>query len=103
MEQVMESHEPEVKMEEAEPPWQAQEVPGTEETGFVTESAAELYVEQGLLDDAVAIYKKLYDSRKEERFLSKIEELKRVILNQKKIQVLNELLKHIRQKGEKIV
>lgn len=103
MEQVMERYEPEVKMEEAEAPRQAQEVPGTQETGFVTESAAELYVEQGLLDDAVAIYKKLYDSRKEERFLSKIEELKRVILNQKKIQVLNELLKHIRQKGEEIV
>jgi tetratricopeptide (TPR) repeat protein len=101
MEQVMESQEPKEEMEKAGEAWE--EETGTEETGFFTESAAELYVEQGLLDDAVAIYKKLYDSRKEERFLSKIEELKQVIVNQKKIQVLNELLEHIKQKGEKIV
>jgi hypothetical protein len=99
--QVLESQEPKKKMEEAEEPWQ--EEPGTEEPGFVTESAAELYVEQGLLDDALDIYKKLYDSRKEERFLSKIEDVKRIIVNQKKVRVLNELLKHIKQQGEKIV
>jgi tetratricopeptide (TPR) repeat protein len=87
----IQEQEPEEKMEEAEEP------------GFVTESAAELYVEQGLLKDAAAIYEKLYDSGKEERFLSKIEELKRVLVNQKKIQVLNKLLEHIRHKGEKIV
>lgn len=101
MKQVMESEELEEKMEEPEEAWH--EEPGTEEPEFVTESAAELYVEQGLLKDAVAIYEKLYDFRKEERFLLKIEELKRAIVNQKKIQVLNELLKHIQQKGEKIV
>jgi tetratricopeptide (TPR) repeat protein len=80
-----------------------QEESEAEETGFVTESAAQLYVKQGLLDDAVGIYKKLYDSRKEERFLRKIGELKRVLVSQKKIRVLNELLEYIKLKGEKIV
>lgn len=102
-----EHREPQAReMEEPGESWQDEpgnEEKGIEEPGFVTESAAELYVEQGLLKDAVAIYEKLYDSRKEERFLSKIEELKQIIVNQKKIQVLNELLKHIKQKGEAIV
>ena len=101
MKQVVENQEPEERIEETGEPWQ--EESGSQEPGFVTESAAELYVEQGLLKDAVAIYKKLYDSRKEERFLSKIEKLKRAMVNQKKIQVLNELLIHIQQIGEKIV
>jgi tetratricopeptide (TPR) repeat protein len=108
MKQVVENQELEEKMEETDETWQEEsgndeQKSGNEEPGFVTESAAELYVEQGLLKDAVAIYEKLYDSRKEERFLSKIEELKRVMVNQKKIQVLNELLKHFQQIGEKIV
>ncbi len=101
MKTVMESQEPEEMMQKEEP-WQEDELE-TEEQGFVTESAAKLYVEQGLLEDAVVIYKKLYESRKEERFLSKMEELKRVIVNQKKVRVLNELLNHIKQRGEKIV
>jgi len=103
MEQVMaaESQEPKEMIQKAEAPWQ--EEPGIEETGFVTESAAQLYVKQGLLDDAVVIYKKLWDSRKEERFLAKIKELKRVLVSQKKIRVLNELLEHIKLRGEKIV
>jgi hypothetical protein len=101
MKLVVENQELEERMEETDEPWP--EESGNEEPGFVTESAAELYVEQGLLMDAVAIYEKLYDSRKEERFLSKIEELKRVMVNQRKIQVLNELLIHIQQIGEKIV
>jgi tetratricopeptide (TPR) repeat protein len=101
MKKVIENQEPEEMMQKEEP-WQEEEL-GTGEQGFVTESAAKLYVEQGLLEDAVVIYKKLYESRKEERFLSKIEELKRVIVNQKKVRVLNELLNHIKQRGEKIV
>jgi hypothetical protein len=101
MRQVMESQEPGEMMEEAGEPWE--EEPAIEEPGFVTESAAELYVRQGLIQDAAVIYEKLYDSGKEERFLSKIEELKRVLVNQKKVRVLNELLEHIKQIGEKIV
>ena len=100
-EQALESQEPEEMIQEAEAPWQ--EESEAEETGFVTESAAQLYVKQGLLDDAVGIYKKLYDSRKEERFLRKIDELKRVLVSQKKIRVLNELLEYIKLKGEEIV
>jgi tetratricopeptide (TPR) repeat protein len=92
--------EPPIEMEQA---LERQEESEAEETGFVTESAAQLYVEQGLLDDAVGIYKKLYGSRKEERFIRKIEELKRVLISQKKIRVLNELLEYIKLKGEKIV
>jgi len=102
----MENHEPIEKMEEAGEPWQEDEDPAIEETGFVTESAAQLYLKQGLLDDALVIYKKLYDSRKEEKFLSRITQLKQLIITQKKIRVLNELLEylgHIKQKGVKIV
>jgi len=101
MEQESEFREPVEMMQEAEAPWREKQ--DNEETGFVTESAAQLYVKQGLLDDAVVIYKKLYDSRKEKRFLAKIEELKRVLVRQKKIRVLNELLEHIKLIGEKIV
>ena len=104
MEPVMENQESEEKMEEAGEPWQ--EDPAIEETGFVTESAAQLYLKQGLLDDALVIYKKLYDSRKEEKFLSRITQLKQLIITQKKIRVLNELLayfQHIQPKGVKIV
>jgi tetratricopeptide (TPR) repeat protein len=98
---AMENQEPKEKLEAAGEPWQ--EDPAIEETGFVTESAAQLYLKQGLLDDALVIYKKLYNSRKEEKFLSRIKQLKRVMVNQKKIRVLNELLEHIQQKGVKIV
>ncbi len=106
MEPAMENQEPIEKMEEAGEPWQEDEDPAIEETGFVTESAAQLYLKQGLLDDALVIYKKLYNSRKEEKFLSRITQLKQLIITQKKIRVLNELLEylgHIKQKGVKIV
>lgn len=101
MEQEWEAREPEEVMQEVEAPWREEQ--DSEETGFVTESAAQLYVKQGLLDDALVIYKKLYDSRKEERFLAKIKELRPILVRQKKIRVLNELLQHLKLIGEKIV
>ena len=84
-------------------------------TEFVTESAALLYLKQELFDDALAIYEKLYASRKEEKFLLKIKEikrgkeLKRRRIIQKKIEVLTEYLKVIKErqyqhsKGDQIV
>ena len=74
---------------------------------FVTESAAELYLKQGLVGDALVIYKKLYDSRKEERFLVKINQLRKRQINEGQILVLTEFLRLIKQKqkhrGDKIV
>ncbi len=66
-----------------------------EEAQIITESAAELYLKQGLLEDAAMIYAKLYNTRKEERFLIKINQLKGIRANQRKIDVLNEFLKVI--------
>jgi tetratricopeptide (TPR) repeat protein len=65
---------------------------------IVTESAAELYLKQGLVNDALVIYKKLYESQKEERFLIKINQLKSQQVNRGKILILTEFLKLIRQK-----
>ncbi|NIM15950.1 MAG: hypothetical protein GTO45_28450 [Candidatus Aminicenantes bacterium] len=67
---------------------------------IVTESAAELYLKQGLVNDALVIYKKLYDAQKEERFLIKINQLKRQQVTRGKILVLTEFLRLIRQKQE---
>jgi hypothetical protein len=70
------------------------------DVGIVTESAAELYLKQGLVNDALVIYKKLYDSQKEERFLIKINQLKSQQVTRGKILVLTEFLRLIRQKQE---
>jgi len=73
------------------------------EAEIVTESAAELYLKQGLLADAQEIFEKLYTTQKEEKFLIKIDQLKHQRKIQKKILLLNELLRVIKQKGEEIV
>ena len=73
------------------------------ETEFVTESAAELYMSQGLYEDALKIYERLYNNLREERFLLKIKQLNAHRLGQRKIHRLNELLAAFQKKGEKIV
>jgi tetratricopeptide (TPR) repeat protein len=74
-----------------------------EEVEIMTESAAELYLSQGLYKDALKIYEKLYAIRQEERFILKIRQLKTHIINQKKIQRLTDFWKLIQKRGEKIV
>ncbi len=74
-----------------------------EEVEIMTESAAELYLSQGLYKDALKIYEKLYAIRQEERFVLKIRQLKTHIINQKKIQQLTDFWKLIQKRGEKIV
>ncbi len=71
--------------------------------GFMTESAAELYITQGLYDDALTVYKKLYSERKEERYLLKVKEVMQKKINQRKIQVLSLFLRLIERKGESVV
>jgi hypothetical protein len=74
-----------------------------EEMEFVTESAAELYLSQGLYKDALKIYEKLYAAQQDERFLLKINQLNAHIISQKKIQRLTDFGKLIQKRGEKIV
>ena len=71
-----------------------------EEGEFMTESAAELYLSQGLIDDALTIYEKLYQARKEERYLVKIKQISGKRITRKKIQALTRLLNLIEKKGE---
>jgi hypothetical protein len=95
---------------EAAPP-PAPEMPAEAETApeeaekddFITESAAELYQKQGLYDEALTIYEKLYAVEKLEKYLTKIQQLKRKRVLDRQIQALNEFLRRIQQKGEELV
>lgn len=69
------------------------------ENGFVTESAAELYLKQGLLEDALAVYQQLFKSRNDEHYSLKIKKLQIQLINQKKMDVLNYFLKLIQKRG----
>jgi len=68
------------------------DTPNSVSSGFVTESAAEIYLKQGLWKDALDIYKKLYETRKDERFLVKINHLKKQLVTRKQIALLTEFL-----------
>jgi tetratricopeptide (TPR) repeat protein len=74
-----------------------------EDMDFVTESAAELYLSQGLYEEAIGIYQKIYNLSQDERFLKKIVEVKAVMIRQRKIQRLTEFLRLIQKKGEQFV
>jgi tetratricopeptide (TPR) repeat protein len=52
---------------------------------FLTPSMAELYVKQGLVLEAVNIYRKLYKARKNKKYLERIEELENSTLYRKNI------------------
>lgn len=47
-----------------------------EDVEFITESAAQLYLKQGLTSEAIRIYRKLYEQTGETRFLDKLQEMK---------------------------
>jgi tetratricopeptide (TPR) repeat protein len=90
---------PEPELEpEPEPLEEPRDENETTDIEFVTESAAELYLKQNLISDAIVIYEKLYDARKEERFLLKIVQLRRQIVYREKIRYLSNLLNVIRNK-----
>lgn len=83
--------EPEPQLPPQLPP-QPAAVPATGSDEFVTESAAELYLKQGLWKDALDIYKKLYEVQRDERFLVKINHLKKQLVTRKQIALLTEFL-----------
>lgn len=70
---------------------------------FVTESAAELYLSQGLYEEAIGIYQKIYNLSQDERFLRKMREVRTLLVHQRTIQKLTEFLKLIQKKGEHFV
>lgn len=98
-----ENEVPDLKIEVEEREESEEKIIEGEDSDFVTESAAELYLSQGLFEEALKIYEQLYSLNKEEAFLLKINEVKKKRLNQKKIQLLSEFLNKIQKKGEKVV
>lgn len=87
-------------MEPAPEPLQQSQAAEPENTGdgFMTESAAELYLKQGLWKDALDIYKNLYQTQKEERFLVKINHLKKQLITRKQIALLTEFLAVVKRR-----
>jgi len=75
---------------------------------FLTPSMAELYVKQGHVLEAVGIYRKLYNARKNKKYLERIKELENSELYRKNIMenqllILNSWLKainNLRRSGE---
>ena len=67
---------------------------------FVTESAAKLYVDQGLYDNAIGIYEKLFKKSQGKKYSEKIKKIKN---NKKIIQKLENFLEQIHKVGEKVV
>lgn len=66
---------------------------------FVTESAARLYLSQGLYEEALYIFEKLNRRQPREQYARQIEELKSKCHCQKKIQALSLFLKIIQERG----
>lgn len=67
---------------------------------FITESAAKLYIDQGLYNNAIVIYEKLLKKSKEEKYSERIIKIKK---SQKIIQKLERFSKLIQNMGEKVV
>ena len=100
-EEIVESEEENGPVKEVVP--ETAQVIAMDEAGdaseFVTESAAILYLSQGLYDDALNIYEKLYATSKEGRYLLKVKQLKAHRIGLEKIRRLNEFLRLIQMKG----
>jgi tetratricopeptide (TPR) repeat protein len=84
----------------------AKEGPGQDEFDFETETAAELYLRQGIPREALRIYRKLYEQTGDANFLERIGEIE----NQDKgdrenetIDRLNRFLQLIRKRGNELV
>lgn len=78
-------------------------IPPPESDEFITESAAELYLSQGLYEEALFIYEKLNQIKPEDRFKTKVKELKSKSICQKKIKALTVFLNIIQERGGEIV
>ncbi len=76
--------------------------PESSDEGFITESAALLYLKQGLYDEAENIYAKLYKDSDPTLYAGKLEKLKRIKMGKLKINALEEFLKKI-MSGRKII
>lgn len=87
-------------VEQAATPIKADEENDTE---FATESAAQLYLSQGLYKEAISIYNKIFRLSRDERYLKKIEDVKSKMTGMKKIERLTQLLESIKKEGEKFV
>ncbi|MGE5341518.1 MAG: tetratricopeptide repeat protein [Candidatus Omnitrophota bacterium] len=72
---------------------------------FVTESAAELYMKQGLFEDALDIYRKLFLTQNIPHFKDRVHVLEKAVIEKRKVKALYRLLKSINQKykGEHLV
>lgn len=79
------------------------EQPDEEREDFITESAAILYLKQGLFDDARDIYSKLYEASDKTIFEKKLETLQRVKIAHMKIRSLENFLSKLTLGRNKIV
>ncbi|MEN8223275.1 MAG: hypothetical protein ABFR36_08455 [Acidobacteriota bacterium] len=80
------------------------EDPGvSDEDAFATESAALLYLKQGLYEDAKNVYSKLYKGSNEDLFVEKVDKIERVEKANMKIIALEGFLEKIRTGSVRIV
>jgi tetratricopeptide (TPR) repeat protein len=77
-----------------------------QELNFETESAAELYFKQGLFNESLAIYKKLFEKTGSTDYFLKIKAILMLLRNEKNgkaIQKLQHLLELLQKRGSQIV
>ncbi len=89
--------------EELEKETEVEESDNTGDEAFVTESAALLYLKQGLYGDARNVYIKLYKDSNENLFMEKIEKVERVEKTKLKIIALEGFLEKIKIGSVRIV
>ena len=75
----------------------------SDEDAFVTESAALLYLKQGLYEDAKSVYSKLYQGSNKDLFAEKVNKIKRIEKANLKIIALEGFLEKIRTGSVRIV
>lgn len=64
------------------------------EMGFVTESAARLYAQQGLYKEALSIYEQLNQMSEDEKYLRQIDTLKSRIASERQLEYFKKFLSH---------
>jgi len=95
--------------EQTEPEVSVEEKPLTDhdqELNFETESAAELYFKQGLFNESLAIYKKLFEKTGNTDYFLRIKAILLLLSNEKSSQVIARLqrfLELIQQRGSQLV
>lgn len=89
--------------EDSEKEHEAEELNNADDEAFVTESAALLYLKQGLFDDARNVYSKLYKGSNENLFMEKINKVEKVEKTERKIVALEGFLEKIKNGSVRIV